>query len=204
MKKGMYIVWVGWLGHSSGRGGWHLGGRAELENLLSLGEVGVAVGLGLGRERAVGGPEVDEGPHGLNVVGAEQVQLRRGEDEVGEAAVELLLEVEVVKGLEKVVPVQVGVDAEHLQENGAADADELAREAAAAPDPVLAVGPVGLGRQGSTRHGGRVRGEDSIVVQLARDPPLHQRHVLVRRQLNGLMAVVQPGVRVVAAAGCQY
>lgn len=125
----------------------------------SLGQQGLArsqvrhlVGLGLGREGAVSGPEVDEGLHGLELEGPQQVEVGGGQQEVAEAAVELLLQVEVVEGLDEVGVVQVGVDAEHLQEDGLADGHELLGEPAAAAHPVLAVA-ADAGQRGGRAEG---------------------------------------------------
>lgn len=165
---------------------------------LAGGQVRHLVGLGLGREGAVGGPEVDEGLHGLELVGPQQVEVGGGQQEVAEAAVELLLQVEVVEGLDEVGVVQVGVDAEHLQEDGLADGHEVLGEAAA-PAHIVAVGRVGDARQRlaraegrvqRVRHAGRVRGEHLCVVDLARYPPLHEGHILEGRQLDGLISAV--------------
>lgn len=116
---------------------------------------------------------------------------------MAEAAVELLLQVEVVEGLDEVGMVQVCVDAEHLQENGLADGHELLGEPAAAAYPVFAVaadagqrGRRAEGRVQRVRHPGRVRGEHFCVVDLARYPPLHEGDVLEGRQLDGLVAAV--------------
>jgi predicted enzyme involved in methoxymalonyl-ACP biosynthesis len=40
--------------------------------------------------------------------------------------------------------------------------------------------------------------EDVSVVNLSRDPSLHESHVLVSRELNRLPVSVEPGKRVVA------
>lgn len=144
-------------------------------------EVGILIGLALGREGAVGGPEVEEGLHGLQLGGLEQVEGGGGQDKVGEAAVELLLEVEVVEGVGEVGPVEVGVDAEHLAEDGLADVDEGLGEARALADPFGLAGGAGeLGKRGGgdgrvvgVGDAGRVGGEDGGVVDLAGDPALH-------------------------------
>lgn len=179
---------------------------SELQQPLAGLEVCVLVGLALGGERAVGGPHVDEGLHGLELVGFEQIEGRGREDKVTEATVELLLEVDVVEGVGEVGPVEMGVDAEHLAEDGLADVDEVLGEARALADPVgLATGAGELGQRrrrdgGVVRKGDarRIRGEDGEVVNLAGDPALHQCHVLVGRQLDRLAAAVEPGEGVVA------
>lgn len=52
------------------------------------------------------------------------------------AAVELLLQVEMVKGVGEVCPIQVGVYAEHLAEDHLADVYELLGEARSLAEPI--------------------------------------------------------------------
>ena len=66
----------------------------------------------------------------------QHVNLGGGKDEVAEAAVHTLFEIEMIEGFNKVGPVQVSVNAEHLTEDGLTDIVELAREAAALSNPV--------------------------------------------------------------------
>lgn len=115
---------------------------------------------------------------------------------MAEAAVELLLQVEVVEGLDKVVPVQVCVDAEDLQEDCAADANELAREAGTLADPVVVGWGGSFGGVGDARV---LRGEEGCVVEFAGDPALHEGYILVGWELDWLVVLVQPGIRVVAS-----
>ena len=107
----------------------------------------------------------------------------------------------MVERVEEVVPVEVGVDAEHLEEDGAADVAKVFGKAAALADPVLAAGLVAVGGFLGGRGVGDalvVGGEDHVVVDLSGDPTLHEGDVLVGRQLNRLMAAVEPGVGMVA------
>lgn len=166
-------------------------------------DVGVFVCLGIGREGAIGGPEVNERLHRFQGRGLEHVQRRGRQQEVAETAVELLLEVQMVEGLHEVRPIEVGVDAEHLQEDGLAYAREVLGETAPLADPIVRpaeedrVGDAGVVGE---RHAGGVGREDLGVVDFARDPALHQRHVLDRGQLDGLETRVEPRIRVVSAA----
>ena len=178
---------------------------SHLKQSLAGAQIGVFVGLGLGRKRAIGCPDVEEGLHGLKLLRPEHVERGGGQHEVGEAAVELLLEVEVVEGLREMGPVKVSVDAEHLAKDHLAHIDELLREAGPLADPlwVTRVRQLGKGRRRdgrivSIRHSSGIGREDVGVVNLARDPPLHQRHVLVSRQLDGLPVLVEPSEGVVA------
>lgn len=158
--------------------------------------------LGLRREGPVRSPKVDQRLHRLQLMRPQQVERDGGQQEVAEAAVQLLLEVEVVEWLDEVGVVHVRVDAEHLEEDGLADGQEVLWETAppAGPVPVGRVGDVG---EGLLRGDGRVDGvgdaggfggEDVGVVDLAGYPPLHEGYILVCRQFNGLIATVQPGV----------
>lgn len=56
---------------------------------------------------------------------------------MAEAAVELLLEIKVVKGLDEVIPVEVGVDAEDLAEDELAGTGHLLGKATSASKPFL-------------------------------------------------------------------
>ncbi len=96
------------------------------------------MGLAALWESAVGGPEINQWLHWLELMWLHHIQSGGGEDEVGEARVELFLEVEVVEWLDEVRPVEVSVDAEHLAEDGLADLEELLREARGLANPVVA------------------------------------------------------------------
>lgn len=175
--------------------------RAKLNKLLALLEVGKAISLALRRQRPIRSPEINQGLHGLNVLWPQQIKGSGSEDEVTEAAVQLLFQVEVVEGLQEVVPVQMSVDTEHLQENRSADTDEVPGEGAALADPFFRSGGLGAFlRHGCVGDAGVVAGEDGGVVDLAGDPALHESDVLVGRELDGLVAAVEPGVGMVAAS----
>ena len=55
---------------------------------------------------------------------------------MAEAAVHTLLDVEVVKRVDKVGPIEVSVDSEHLPEDSLTDLDKVRWEATALTDPV--------------------------------------------------------------------
>lgn len=105
-----------------------LSNAGKLHQALASAEVRILVSLGLGREGTIGGPKVDQRLHGLELMRLEHVEGRGGQDEVAEAAVEGLLEVEVVERLGEVSPVEVRVDAEHLAEDSLTDVDKILRE----------------------------------------------------------------------------
>lgn len=105
-----------------------LGGSRELQESFACSDVGILVCLGLGREGSVGSPKIDQWLHGLQLSGLEHIQGGSGQNEVGEATVELLLEVEVIERLGEVSPVKVSVDSEHLAEDHLTDVDELIGE----------------------------------------------------------------------------
>ena len=84
----------------------------------------------------------------------QHVDLGGGKDEVTEAAVHALLEVEVVEGIDEMGPVKVSIDTEHLAEDGLADLNKLRREATALSDPVTGASELGERRVHSGRSGG--------------------------------------------------
>lgn len=98
-------------------------------------EVRILVGLGLGRESSIRRPEVNQWLHGFQLLGLQQVEGGSGKNEVTEAAVQLLLEVEVVERLGEMCPVEMGIDPEHLQEDGLADVEEVLGESASLSYP---------------------------------------------------------------------
>lgn len=111
----------------------------------------------------------------------------------------------MVEGIHEVSPVEVRVDSEHLTEDHLADVNELFRESGSLADPVWLPWVCQLRERssGSAWWGGigdarRIRREHVCVVDLARDPALHQGHVLMCRELNGLSAAVEPSERMVA------
>lgn len=74
----------------------------QLQKSLAGTEVGILVSLGLRWECAVGRPKVDKRLHGFQLMRAQQIESRGGKDKVGEATVELLLQVQVVEWFRKV------------------------------------------------------------------------------------------------------
>jgi len=127
----------------------------QLQKTLARPEIGILVSLGLRWEGSVGRPEIDQRLHGLKLSRLQHVQGSSRQHKVREATVELLLKVEVVKGLGKVSPVQMGVDAEHLSEDHLANVDKLVREARSLADPF---GLTGVGQLGE-----RCGGDGGIV-----------------------------------------
>lgn len=114
----------------------HLGGAAQCKQLLAGLDIGVLVGLGLWWESPAGGPEIDQGLHWLQLVGLQHVESGSSEDEVTEATVEMLLEIQVVVRLNEVSPVKVGIDTEHLTEDSLTDVDKVLGETTALANPV--------------------------------------------------------------------
>ena len=78
---------------------------------------------------------------------------------MAEAAVHALFDIQVVERIDKVSPVEVGVDAEHLSEDSLADIDKVGWEATALTDPVAGTRELrewcGQGRRASWDRGGR-------------------------------------------------
>lgn len=111
------------------------------------------VSFGLDGKRPVGSPQVKERLHGLEIMGAQQVERGGRQQEMTKTAVELLLQAQVVKRVHKVRVVQVRVGAEHLQENRLADGGEFSGEAAPPAEPftVAAAGGAGAAVGGGSR-----------------------------------------------------
>ena len=175
------------------------GQTGSLEASASF-QVGVLVCLGLWRERSRRGPQVDQGLHWLELCGSQQVESCGSQHKVAEAAIQLLLEVQVVKGLGKVCPVKMGVDPEHLQEDGLADGEELFGKSAPLPNPLVRAVEESCGGNMKVvckRNLGCLSRKHLGVVDLARDPSLHERDVLEGRKLNGLKFAIQPRIGVV-------
>src|SRR5688572_6398076 len=89
----------------------------KLHETLTSTEVGILIRLRLRREGTICSPQIDQRLHGLQLRRSQHIQRCRRKDEVRKATVELLLEVQVVKWISEVRPVQVGVDTEHLTED---------------------------------------------------------------------------------------
>jgi len=73
----------------------------------------------------------------------QHVNLHSSEHKVTEAAVHALLEIEVVKWLDEVGPVQVSIDTEHLTEDSLANFMEVRGKAAALANPVTLASKLG-------------------------------------------------------------
>lgn len=103
----------------------------------------------------------------------------------------------MVEGVDKVGPVEVRVDSEHLAEDSLADLDEVLRKAAPFPGPVPVAraaqlrewccGDCGIVSEGDAI---RVRWEDADIINLTRDPALHKGDVLACWQLDRLVPVI--------------
>ena len=106
----------------------------------------------------------------------------------------------MVEGLGEVCPVEVGVDTKHLAEDRLTDINEVLWEATSLTDPVRLArvcqlrercrGDVGIV---CVRDAGSFSREDGGIIDLAADPSLHKRYVLVSRQFDRLSTAVQPG-----------
>lgn len=121
-------------------------------------------------------------------MGPEHIESGSGENEVAEAAVELFLEVQMIERLSEVGPVEMCIDTEHLAEDGLADLDEILGEAGSFSHPVRLPRASQLGKRccGNARivsiRDSRGLGREYLcVVNLARDPSLHKRNVLLGR-----------------------
>lgn len=158
---------VGWKSKSNTNSSRH---ASKLQETLSSLEVRILIGLRLGRESSIGGPEVDQRLHRLQLMRLQQVQGRSSEDEVAEAAVKVVLEVQVIERLCKVRPVQMRVNTEHLEEDGLANAEELLWETAPLANPFIRSseqsvgGDLGVVGETDPRCVGR---ENGLVVNLA-------------------------------------
>ena len=172
----------------------HSSSRAELNKLLAPLQVGEGICLALRGECTFRSPKINQRLHRLDVLWPQEIKCRCGQDEVTEATVQLLLEVQMIERLQEMVPVEVGVHTEHLQEDGSADSDEVFGEATALANPFLASGLRALLRHGGVRDARVITWEDAGVVDLARDPALHEGDVLVSWELDGFMAAVEPSV----------
>lgn len=115
----------------------------------------------------------------------------------------------MIEGLDEVIPVQVGVDAENLAEDELAGAAQLLGEAASASKPVfggaeLLESGAGVVGMDSKRHCVWVGREQRRVVNLARHPPLHETHVLPGWELHRVVILVKPGIGVVPISACAH
>lgn len=95
----------------------------------------------------------------------------------------------------------MGVDSEHLEEYRLADAEEVSGETASLANPLIGAseescrGDLGIV---CIRNAGRVGREHVVIVDLARNPALHEGDVLKCRDLYRLKVAVKPSVGVVA------
>lgn len=111
----------------------------------------------------------------------------------------------MVERLDKVCPVKVGVDSEHLTEDGLADFHKVLGKARPLADPVRLAGAgqlrEGRGRDAGVvcvRHARRICWENLGVVNLAGYPSLHKLDVLKSRKLDGFSPTVQPSEGVIS------
>lgn len=93
-----------------------------------------------------------------------------------------------------VLPVQVGVAAEHLLVHVLAFRLEALREAGRLAEPVVGVGLQLCGRGERGRAGEGVGGEDGVVLDLARDPGLDVLDVGGSWKVDGIAVCIDPGV----------
>jgi len=120
---------------------------------------------------------------------------------MAETTIQLFLEAEMVKGVDEVSPIKMSIDPEYLAEYQLASASELVWESASGTQPGLAVDlgdfvrSCGLNSVGNASGIGR---KHCWVINLSRNPPLHQHHILMRRKLDGLLALVEPSIRVIS------
>lgn len=130
----------------------------------------------------------------------QQIQRRGRQDKMTKAAVQLLLEVEMIERISEMRMVEMRIYAKHLQKDGLADAAKLLGKAGALAKPF------GISRCGWLRGEGRVEcirdavgvgREYSRIVDFARDPSLHKGDVLVGGQLDRFIPTVEPGVGVI-------
>lgn len=154
---------------------------------MSNRDVGNLIRLAALGESAQSGPKIDKRLHRLQIRLLQQAERGGRQDEVTEAAVHRLLQIEA-EHVVKVRPVQVRIDAEHLPEDGLARLHEVLREAAPLADPVRA----GLGQGGAEGRvvgegdARRVGGEQVAVIDLAADIALDQAEVFVCWDFDGL------------------
>jgi hypothetical protein len=103
----------------------------------------------------------------------------------------------VVEGVDEVGPIKMSIDTEHLQEYSLADAGKIFGKAAALADPFISTsqeGGVGDAWVRGVRNRLRIGRKELLVVDLARDPALHELHVFMGGQFDGFVAAVQPCV----------
>lgn len=100
----------------------------------------------------------------------------------------------------------MGIDAEHLAEDGLTCLEEILGETASLANPFLARFRQGRAESrvigvGDARRVGR---ENGRIINLARDVPLDQAEIFVGRNLDGLESRVQPGEGMVAIRNQLY
>jgi hypothetical protein len=138
-------------------------------------------------------PQVDERLHRLRVLLTEQVVKPRDVDKVHETGVELAVTVQVPEG-EPVLPVKVGVAAEHLLVHVLDLALEALREARWFAEPVVGIGgSLGCGWNGRSR-GKRIHGEERRIKDLAADPGLNMFDVGGCRERHRFALLIDPGI----------
>lgn len=171
--------------------------------LLSNPHICHRVRLALRWESPIGSPKINQRLHRLQLMRLQKIQRRGRQYEMAEAAVQLLLQVEMIKRIGKVGVVEMRIDAKHLQENGLADAAKLFGEARALAEPFSIGGRGGLRGEGwveSIRDARGVRGENFRVVDFTGYPSLHEGDVLIGGQLDRFVATVEPGVGVITGS----
>ena len=78
-----------------------------------------------------------------------------------EAAVHMLVEIEMIEGIDEVGPIKMGVHTEHLTENGLTDIEKVFGESTALANPVTRSGELS---EGSVEISGTGRNRGLILI----------------------------------------
>ena len=178
----------------SSSSGAHLWAGSSVASGLTRGQINAAsIGLlDLGQDTLLD-PQVHERLHRLRVFLTEQVVQPCDVDEVHETSVQLAVAVQVPEG-EPVLPVKVGVAAEHLLVHVLDLALETLGKARWLAEPVVGVGGcLGCGWNGRSR-GERIHGEEGRIEDLAAYPCLNVFDVGGCRERHGFALLIDPGV----------
>ena len=168
--------------------------RSNIANVLTRGQINAARLrlLNLGQNTLLD-PQVNEGLHRLRVFLTEQIVQPGDVDEVHETGVKLAVAVQVPE-CEPVLPVKMGVAAEHLLVHVLDLALEALRKARWFAEPVVGIGGcLGCGRNGRSR-GERIHGEEGRIKDFAADPGLNVFDVGGSGERHRFTLLVDPGV----------
>jgi hypothetical protein len=168
--------------------------RSNIASVLSRSQINAARLrlLNLGQNTLLD-PQVDKRLHRLRVLLTKQVVQPCDVDEVHETGVELAVTVQVPEG-EPVLPVKVGVAAEHLLVHVLDLALEALREARWFAEPVVGIGGcLGSGWNGRSR-GERIHWEERRIEDFATHPGLDVFDVGGGGERHRLTLLVDPGV----------